>query len=314
MEHALAKAAVWHDPQGLSGLRQGAREQSPESLQAAAEQFEALFVARMMAAMRETVPDEGLFTGRHEGMYREMMDRQLALDIVRGRGFGLADAIVRQVGGGGNVVEAGAPASLTPATVEARPPAPAWRPESPADFVDAIAPHARRAADQLGVDPRVLVAQAALETGWGRYTITRADGGSSFNVFNIKAGDDWEGPRVAVSTLEYRDGIAQRERAAFRAYGSLAAGFDDYVSLIRGERYSGARAGAGDAGAYVRKLAEAGYATDPDYADKVLGLMARPEIAALGPGQGTPVRADTGKGMPATAATGVVRARTETSG
>lgn len=312
MEHALARAAVWHDPQGLSGLRQQAREQSPESLRAAAEQFEALFVARMMAAMRETVPDEGAFTGRHEGMYREMMDRQLALDIVRGRGFGLADAIVRQVGGDAGAVEAGPSTSLKPAAVAPRPEA--WRPESPAAFVDAIEPHARRAAGELGVDPRVLVAQAALETGWGRYTIARPDGGSSFNVFNIKAGDHWEGPRVAVPTLEYRDGIAHRERAAFRAYGSLAAGVDDYVALIRGERYRGARAGAGDAGAYVRNLAEAGYATDPDYADKVLGLMARPEIAAMGPGQGTPMRADTGKGMPETAATGGVRARTETSG
>ncbi len=145
---------------------------------------------------------------------------------------------------------------------------------TPATFIDALLPLAERVGAELGVDSRVLLAQAALETGWGQKLITRGDGGSSYNFFNIKAGRNWQGDTATVSTVEYRNGVAVRERAAFRAYESPEQSFADYAQLIAGsKRYRQALAQADNPQAYVRELERAGYATDPRYADKVLQVM-----------------------------------------
>lgn len=297
MQQDIAQAAVWHDPQGLNGLQREARENSPESLRAAAEQFEAVFVAQMLSAMRETVPDGGIMRGRDEDMYREMMDRQVALDVASGRGFGLAEAIERQLGGR---MRAAAAVQAETAPVDAAsagaPAQAAAQAASPEDFVAQVAPHARQAAAELGVEPGMLVAQAALETGWGQHTIQRPDGRSSFNLFNIKAGPEWGGPKANVATLEFVDGVAERRHDDFRAYDSPADSFADYVDLVRGERYADARAAAGDAEGYIRALADAGYATDPAYADKVLALREHAAIAEGIGDQGTLAAADTGGG------------------
>lgn len=140
------------------------------------------------------------------------------------------------------------------------------------DFVSRVLPMAQKAADKLGVSPLVLVAQAALETGWGRSIIRDNSGNSSNNLFNIKAGGRWNGQAMSVNTLEYRDGVAEKERAAFRAYPSLEQSFDDYVNLIDSGRYRDARASAADPDAYLKALQNAGYATDPQYADKVSSI------------------------------------------
>jgi flagellar protein FlgJ len=299
MQQGIAQAAVWHDPQGLNGLQREARENSPEALGAAAEQFEAVFVAQMLSAMRDTVPEGGLMSGRNEGMYREMMDRQVALDIASGRGFGLAEAIERQLGGRMRTAAAGQaqaePADATGASAPVQAAASA-APASPEDFVAQMAPHARQAAAELGVDPGMLVAQAALETGWGQHTIERPDGRSSFNLFNIKAGPEWDGPKANVATLEFIDGVAERRHDDFRAYASPADSFADYVDLVRGERYADARAAAGDAEGYIRALADAGYATDPAYAEKVLAIREHAAIAEGIGDQGWLAAADTGGG------------------
>jgi len=145
---------------------------------------------------------------------------------------------------------------------------------SPAAFVEALYPQAERIAKSIGVDSRVLLSQAALETGWGQKVLQRADGSSSFNFFNIKADANWQGPVVSVPTLEYRNGIAVRETATFRAYASPEQGFADYARLItENPRYQNALQRASDPRAYMHALARAGYATDPRYADKVLALL-----------------------------------------
>ena len=159
----------------------------------------------------------------------------------------------------------------------AAPPTGGYRPPaSPAEFVQRMMPHARRAAARLGVAPEVLVAQSALETGWGRHVMRDADGRSSHNLFGIKATGGWRGDSVRVSTLEYRDGTAQRETAAFRGYPDEAASFADYVRLVgNNPRYQQAVANAASPEAYLRGLQEAGYATDPAYADKILSILER---------------------------------------
>ncbi len=146
---------------------------------------------------------------------------------------------------------------------------------NPLGFVSDIWPHARQAAGQLGISPGLLVAQAALETGWGKHTMKYADGRNAFNLFGIKAGSSWQGSVLSRPSLEFRDGLMRTEVSRFRAYPSAADSFSDYVSFIRGNaRYQRALLQGqvgGDEG-YIREIQSAGYATDPDYADKVIGI------------------------------------------
>ncbi|MCW8883770.1 MAG: flagellar assembly peptidoglycan hydrolase FlgJ [Motiliproteus sp.] len=146
--------------------------------------------------------------------------------------------------------------------------------DTPEAFIRDLYPIAQRVAGDLGVDPKVLVAQAALETGWGKHLPNTNDGSSSFNLFGIKADQRWGGDATLVNTLEYRDGVAVREKAAFRAYGSYEESMRDYVDFIRGNpRYQKALEQAGDGPAYLQQLQAAGYATDPNYASKIAGIV-----------------------------------------
>ncbi len=165
---------------------------------------------------------------------------------------------------------------------------------SPAeDFVAQLLPHATAAATALGVEPRLLLAQAALETGWGGAVPQHADGASANNLFGIKAGGTWSGARTAQWTLEHEDGVAVGRRANFRAYPSSAASFADYADLIGNTpRYAAALANADNPEAYAHAVQAAGYATDPSYADKWLaiyhgqrldGALRRAELATPAP-------------------------------
>jgi flagellar protein FlgJ len=149
-----------------------------------------------------------------------------------------------------------------------------WRPETPEEFIRDLLPHARKGAAELGVKAGVLIAQAALETGWGQKVIRHADGRSSFNLFGIKADAGWSGDKVTVATLEYEDGLAAKQRAAFRSYDSLAGAVSGYVDFLRSNpRYQGALEQAADPNAYLDGLKAAGYATDPAYAEKIKAIM-----------------------------------------
>ncbi|TQV84137.1 flagellar assembly peptidoglycan hydrolase FlgJ [Exilibacterium tricleocarpae] len=160
-------------------------------------------------------------------------------------------------------------------------------------FVAQVYPHARRAAAKLGVDAGVLIAQAALETGWGRHVIHDGNGHSSHNLFNIKADTRWRGDAIRVPTLEYRQGVASRETAAFRQYGDIQDSFDDYVAFLSGNaRYRQALSVTADADKFVRALQDAGYATDPAYADKVLRIL------HSGPLRGESLRGESLRGEP----------------
>jgi peptidoglycan hydrolase FlgJ len=148
---------------------------------------------------------------------------------------------------------------------------------TPQEFVEHLLPIAERVAPELGVDPTVLLAQSALETGWGQKMIRSQDGRPSHNLFGIKAGTSWAGDSVNVSTLEFRDGLMVREQASFRAYDSFEDSFRDYVQLIRSQsRYASAVQHAANPDAYGYHLQRAGYATDPEYAEKVSRVMRSP--------------------------------------
>jgi peptidoglycan hydrolase FlgJ len=141
------------------------------------------------------------------------------------------------------------------------------------DFVTRFLGEATTAAKALGVEPRLLLAQAALETGWGGESPLHPDGRPANNLFGIKAGSSWRGSRVAQWTIEHGEGGATRRREEFRAYPHTADSFADYVSLISSSpRYAAALEKAHDAEAYARAIGAAGYATDPDYAEKWLSI------------------------------------------
>jgi flagellar protein FlgJ len=141
------------------------------------------------------------------------------------------------------------------------------------DFVRHLHPIAEQAAKELGVEPKLLLAQAALETNWGRSLIKNRDGESSFNLFNIKAGKAWQGEQVPVKTLEFERGVGRKMQARFRSYESFEESFQDYVRLIKSNpRYGDALKQAGSPEHYLRGLQQAGYATDPKYAEKVIQI------------------------------------------
>ncbi len=150
-----------------------------------------------------------------------------------------------------------------------------FRPGSREDFVREIWPLAVRAGEKLGVNPRAIVAQAALETGWGSRQIRDDAGVSGNNLFGIKADSRWAGERVTVTTLEYEGGLPKPQRAQFRAYPDLAAGFEDYVRFLQGNpRYSDALRAGASSDTYAESLQSAGYATDPRYAEKIRSIVA----------------------------------------
>lgn len=161
--------------------------------------------------------------------------------------------------------------------------------ESPVDFIRSLLPGARKAASALGLDPLALIAQAALETGWGKRMIKTATGENSFNLFGIKASRNWQGETAVVDTLEYRQGVAKKEQAKFRSYPSAEQSLQDYSRFIaEGVRYQQAVAAAAEPAAYFSELQAAGYATDPNYAQKIMSVFrsdafeqVRAELAAL---------------------------------
>lgn len=286
-------AQVYTDFSGLAALRAKAREDQDAALDQVSRQFESLFLQMMLKSMREASFGDGLLDSKQSEFYRDMYDKQIAMDMAASDGIGLADVLKRQLGKGideqyrdlepreylgmpvipirGDKPQAGAAKAAVDSvdgvgdiTFDG----------DPQTFLQALWPAAERAAGKLGLAPEALLSQAALETGWGRHVIRHRDGDSSHNLFGIKADSRWQGERVEVSTREYRDGVALNTRADFRAYGSYEQSFDDYVAFLqRNPRYRDALGKTEDPAAYFDALQKAGYATDPAYADKIKRIL-----------------------------------------
>ncbi len=152
---------------------------------------------------------------------------------------------------------------------------------SPQDFVEKLIPLAKKAAEKIGVDHLLLVAQSALETGWGKHIVADEKGDNSFNLFNIKKGSDWNKGTAQQNTVEYDRGVVTLEKAEFRMYSGVTESFDDYVDFVLGkDRYKNAVDNAADSEHYIKALKDAGYATDPQYSDKVLSVYHRVKALA----------------------------------
>jgi len=258
------------DVQGVNQLKLDAKQSSPEALRAAAQQFEAVFMNMLMKSMREATPQDGMFDSDQTRMYPSMLAQQLTQRMAS-RGVGLADVMVRQLsatlqapGGAGATPDLPAPPAArsgdAPAHVEA--------------FVQGLLPHARAASAGSGIPAQFMLGQAALETGWGKAEIRGADGQNSHNLFGIKAGGGWRGRTVDIVTTEYVNGKPQKQVDIFRAYDSYADAFRDYANLLRTQpRYQNVIAQGQDAAGFARGLQQAGYATDPNYAQKLISVI-----------------------------------------
>lgn len=172
-----------------------------------------------------------------------------------------------------NAAESAAEVAAPQATPHVAPQAAAKVPEHVSGFVRKLHADAEQAGRELGVPAHFLVAQAALETGWGRAELRHADGAPSHNLFNIKAGSSWKGDTVELPVTEYANGRAYTENARFRSYGSYAEAFRDYVSLLRDNPRYAEAVGQQQPADFAQGLARGGYATDPQYADKLVRII-----------------------------------------
>jgi len=305
MHNDLSNAGMYTDMSGLAKLRAQASQKSPEANKEVARQFEALFIQTMLKAMREASQLSETTDGEQTRFYQDMYDKQIALDLARKDGIGLASIIERQLGGPAAadaasqaqavspvqavsqahvitraqaVSQAQAPSQITQKSTQNTPAR--WMPASQEAFIQDLWPHAATSAKELGVSADVLIAQAALETGWGKKMIHDPQGGNAFNLFGIKADKRWQGEHINVATIEYRDGIAQREHASFRSYASLSESMDDYVAFLQqNPRYQQALEKAGNVQDFLLELQQAGYATDPAYAEKINDIMNRDDFS-----------------------------------
>lgn len=282
------------DSKGLDALRQSAKDNSPESLKAAATQFEALFVGMLMKSMRQAGSQDGMFDNEQSRMYTTMLDQQLSQKMAS-RGIGLADAMVRQlsqqsmlqavqaedaptlpnlgavnqymfqqrnsirsdqIGVGGDALD-GVSSS-----------------RHVQEFTQKLSQHAEQASLSSGIPAKFMLGQAALESGWGRREIKAMDGSTSHNLFGIKAGASWRGKTVDALTTEYANGVAYQKIEKFRAYDNYAESFKDYAKLLtENPRYQDVLRSGGDAVQFAQALQKAGYATDPAYAQKLTKVI-----------------------------------------
>ncbi len=290
---SASAANTYTDLNGLAALKNAPR--SPEAIRAVSQQVEALFLQMMLKSMREASDASGELTSNETSMYQDMFDKQVALTLSKHQDLGIARLFERQLG---SQASPGSPAAGSPAmsappgsgAVASKPgPAPpradadgraaapgtsAVTAQHAAQFVEQVLPTIQRAARILGINPLGLLAQAALETGWGQRMPRTADGRPSLNLFGVKAGEEWSGARAVAETLEFNGGLATQRRTAFRAYGSIEQSVSDFANLLANSpRYREAMAAGSNVQAYIDGIARSGYATDPAYGIKLNEIL-----------------------------------------
>ncbi|MDH3325591.1 MAG: flagellar assembly peptidoglycan hydrolase FlgJ [Gammaproteobacteria bacterium] len=270
----------YFDLAGLNKIKLQAKSDSKEALKSVASEFESVFLKMMLKSMRDANMGDELFDSDSAKFYREMYDDQLALKLSKEGGIGLASTLVKQLERYLPQESLKTDGELKTDDVNKKTNVMSARPKSqeviktPNEFIEQLMPHAETAAKEIGVTPKVLLAQAALETGWGKYVVQNKDGKSSHNLFNIKADNRWSGENASISTIEYIGNKPQTRQANFRVYDSYEESFKDYVKFLKeSPRYSDALGNTHSAEAFTNSLQKAGYATDPQYAKKIQRIL-----------------------------------------
>lgn len=277
------------DARSLAALKNQARSDPKGAVREAAKQFESLFMQEMLKSMRSATLKTGMLDNSGTQLGTDLLDNQLSSQL-SGHPGGLTDVLMkqleRQMGLAPGPIPTTGSANNTPAPLSAQPQATRVPQTGAAGFVQQHMAAAQAAERETGIPAAFMVSQSALETGWGRKEIRHGDGTPSYNLFGIKAGGNWKGPVAEVTTTEYIDGQPRKVTAKFRAYGSYAESFADYARLMTNSpRYAAATravaeqsrtASAGDAShaaRFAHGLQQAGYATDPAYAEKLTRVI-----------------------------------------
>ncbi|MBB3304964.1 MULTISPECIES: flagellar assembly peptidoglycan hydrolase FlgJ [Enterobacterales] len=286
---SLVNAA--YDSRSLNDLKREAAADPKGKAMQVAKQVEGMFVQMMMKSMRAALPQDGLLSNDQTRLFTSMYDQQIAQDIGK-RGLGMADIIVKQMQPAqepdetagtvpmkldNSFIYSNLPSNqleqMVRKAVPRLPVSPSSLPSDSNDFIAQLAQPAQVASQQSGIPHHLILAQAALESGWGQRQILTRDGKPSYNVFGIKASGDWKGATTDIMTTEYEGGVAKKVRASFRVYGSYMEALSDYVKLLSNNPRYAAVANAPSAEQGARALQAAGYATDPKYAQKLVGMI-----------------------------------------
>lgn len=288
----------YYDLGSVTSLKYGGQGTEQERLRKVAKEFETLFMNEMLKSARKANEEFGKDNPLNSGdvkTFQGMLDNEMALQMGRKGSLGIAEMLIRQLG---------TKSEANPSTEMVQPIRPLQRertvdsgtvnnmaaqvqkadishlkPEQ-VQFVKKLSAFAKPAADALGVPVSHIVAQAALESGWGKHVPRAQDGGSSFNFFGIKA-NGWDGEKAVIDTKEFKQGLWVTEQAAFRAYSGMKDAISDYASFIQKPRYQDA---LNNPAGYFEALQAGGYATDPNYATKARSVLKTVEaVLAQGP-------------------------------
>ncbi|AOM39505.1 flagellar assembly peptidoglycan hydrolase FlgJ [Xenorhabdus hominickii] len=304
MNDFLTTPNAAYDVNSLHSLKAKLSQEPQQGLRQVAQELEGVFVQMMLKSMRSSLPQDGILSSDQTRFYTSMYDQQIAQDLSQ-KGLGFADMIVKQFSSANapNELAGTMPMPLDNEILQTLPkPALAQfmhqamsgyqsksqklsssfsngsaqsklLPMNSANFVSMLSLPAQLASQQSGIPHLLIIAQAALESGWGQREILTAEGKTSHNLFGIKAGKHWKGPVTNIMTTEYIDGEPKKMQDSFRVYGSYMEAITDYVKLLtENPRYAKvAQSTTAEQGAY--SLQDAGYATDPGYAQKLVSLI-----------------------------------------
>lgn len=297
---------VAFDANSLNGLKNAAKENSPEAIKGVAKQFEAIFMNMMLKSMREASPQDSPFDNEQSRTFTSMLDQQLTSNLAS-KGLGLADVLAKQLSKGGspvtNTMEQAVTDASPTSTSDKSTNAIISNPLSPRDsksannltdykvllnnkvntqpltdsateFKNRMTKHAEEASRTTGVPAHLMLGQAALESGWGKRELKGADGMPSNNLFGIKASGNWDGKVIEATTTEYIHGVKQKRIEKFRAYDSYADSFKDFANMMNtNPRYNKVMANLDNVNDYAHAMQNAGYATDPNYASKLANVI-----------------------------------------
>jgi flagellar protein FlgJ len=291
---ALTDVDVYTDFGGLNALRHQVNSNPDMAKKEVSEQFESLLVQMLMKSMRDanrTLSADSSMDAQ-TGIYQDLFDKQLSLAVSHS-GTGLAKVIEASmeqsqkmkttpvptsiVSKSRESVNVSEPTTATPVVANATKPF-----DSTGNFVKTLWSSAKEAAAVLGTDPKFLLAQAALETNWGKSILSMSAGQSTHNLFNIKADKSWEATSAEVNATEYQDGEMVHRPSSFRAYDSYQDSFKDYVEFLRSNsRYDEALKCASNPHQFADQLQKASYATDPHYSEKIMQIYSSKRLNDL---------------------------------
>ena len=288
--------ALAGDLHQISALRNSASTDPRAAVKEASKQFEAIFMQQMLKGMRDAnaTLSPGMLDNAGTKLGTEMLDQQFSKEMT-GRPGGLAELIEKQLQRqiGDPVATIAGEAAANPAkpdperksflsrvfsreseSAAARKPISLQGREKQVEFLKRHENAAKAAEASSGIPATFMMAQAAHESGWGRREIRNPDGSTSHNVFGIKAGPGWNGKVTEVTTTEVIGGQARKVTAKFRAYGSYEESFKDYAAMMKNNpRYAKVVEHSQSAHGFAKGLQQAGYATDPQYADKLTKMI-----------------------------------------